>query len=334
LGSTSYITAKNGSISQHVEYIAFGEVLFEEHSSSFSSPYLFNGKELDSETNLSYYGARYLDMKTSLWLTVDPKMEKYPDMGSYVFVANNPINAIDPNGEDIVFFTSQGAEIHRIKNDKVFETYVSSNKGSIYPGTSPFGTFVQVPMPKTVQTYTDGNGNTKNTTGSKYQKYDYMIAALTYIFNQNKEMDIVPTTGGKMLSDASSKVPDLDPTIVKAIIMEETVMGSGKSGGSNDPTQDIMQSNVYYSSTSNDWNSDKKQFGLTKGGGATPAQSIKAGIGILFQKGLRDPDNGGLTQTKKWFGGEQWENAIRDYNGSKRKEDYKEDVIKMVDEAK
>ncbi|QSB26481.1 hypothetical protein [Flavobacterium sp. CLA17] len=49
---------------------------------------------------------------------------------------------------------------------------------------------------------------------------------------------------------------------------------------------------------------------------------------------MRDPDNGGLTQTKKWFGGEQWENAIRDYNGSKRKEDYKEDVIKMVDEAK
>jgi hypothetical protein len=33
LGSTSYITAKNGSISQHVEYIAFGEILFEEHSS-------------------------------------------------------------------------------------------------------------------------------------------------------------------------------------------------------------------------------------------------------------------------------------------------------------
>ncbi|QGK77183.1 hypothetical protein GIY83_02935 [Flavobacterium sp. SLB02] len=46
--------------------MAFGEVLFEEHSSSFSSPYLFNGKELDRETNLSYYGARYFDMKTPL----------------------------------------------------------------------------------------------------------------------------------------------------------------------------------------------------------------------------------------------------------------------------
>jgi len=72
LGSTSYITTRNGSISQHVEYIAFGEVLFEEHSGSFSSPYLFNGKELNRETNLSYYRARYLDMTISLWLNVDP----------------------------------------------------------------------------------------------------------------------------------------------------------------------------------------------------------------------------------------------------------------------
>ncbi|EKT3958572.1 hypothetical protein NTJ28_002588, partial [Flavobacterium psychrophilum] len=68
LGSSSYISTLNGQISQHVEYIAFGEVLFEEHSSSFKSPYLFNGKELDRETNLTNFGARYLDMKTSLWL--------------------------------------------------------------------------------------------------------------------------------------------------------------------------------------------------------------------------------------------------------------------------
>ncbi|WP_371810413.1 RHS repeat-associated core domain-containing protein [Flavobacterium sp. 28A] len=98
LGSTSYISTRNGSISQHVEYIAFGEILFEEHSSSFSSPYLFNGKELDRETNLSYYGARYLDMKTSLWLNVDPLAEKYPNVSSYVYCFNNPLNLVDPDG--------------------------------------------------------------------------------------------------------------------------------------------------------------------------------------------------------------------------------------------
>ncbi|MFB9057520.1 RHS repeat domain-containing protein, partial [Mariniflexile ostreae] len=98
LGSTSYITAQNGSISQHVEYIAFGEILFEEHSSSFSSPYLFNGKELDRETNLSYYGARYLDMKTSLWLSVDPLAEKFYMNSPYIYVSQKPLNLIDPTG--------------------------------------------------------------------------------------------------------------------------------------------------------------------------------------------------------------------------------------------
>jgi len=70
-----YTIMWNGSISHHVEYIAFGEVLFEEHSSSFSLPYLFNGKEIDRETNLSYFGARYHDSKVSLWLNTDPNMK-------------------------------------------------------------------------------------------------------------------------------------------------------------------------------------------------------------------------------------------------------------------
>ncbi|MCB6089526.1 RHS repeat-associated core domain-containing protein [Flavobacterium psychrophilum] len=98
LGSSSYISTLNGQISQHVEYIAFGEVLFEEHSSSFKSPYLFNGKELDRETNLTNFGARYLDMKTSLWLNVDPLVEKYPGYSPYVYCINNPLNVIDPDG--------------------------------------------------------------------------------------------------------------------------------------------------------------------------------------------------------------------------------------------
>nr|WP_315242710.1 SpvB/TcaC N-terminal domain-containing protein [uncultured Flavobacterium sp.] len=98
LGSTSYITTKNGSISQHVEYIAFGEVLFEEHSSSFSSPYLFNGKELDRETNLSYYGARYYDAKASLWLSVDPLAEKFAGRSPYEYCFSNPVRFIDPTG--------------------------------------------------------------------------------------------------------------------------------------------------------------------------------------------------------------------------------------------
>ena len=64
----------------------------------FSSRYKFNGKELDEETGLYYYGARYYDPKVSLWLSVDPLAEKYPGMSPYVYTAGHPVRFIDPNG--------------------------------------------------------------------------------------------------------------------------------------------------------------------------------------------------------------------------------------------
>ena len=101
LGSTSYVTDANGAISQHVEYVPFGEVFIEELSSSakLNTPYLFNGKELDEETGLYYYGARYYDPRTSLWLSTDPMELKYPNISTYAYCLNNPIKNIDLEGE-------------------------------------------------------------------------------------------------------------------------------------------------------------------------------------------------------------------------------------------
>ena len=60
--------------------------------------YRFSGKELDQETGLSYFGARYYDPKYSFWLSVDPLAEKTPSWSPYVYAMNNPINMIDPDG--------------------------------------------------------------------------------------------------------------------------------------------------------------------------------------------------------------------------------------------
>ncbi|NIV10723.1 MAG: hypothetical protein GWN62_05360, partial [Aliifodinibius sp.] len=35
-------------------------------------PYLYTSKELDEETGLYYYGARYYDPRTSVWQSADP----------------------------------------------------------------------------------------------------------------------------------------------------------------------------------------------------------------------------------------------------------------------
>ncbi len=98
LGSTSYISNVLGEVSQHMEYFAFGETFVEEHKSSNNSPYKFNGKELDEETGLYYYGARYYDPRVSVWLSVDPLAEKAPGWSPYSYTFNNPISFFDPDG--------------------------------------------------------------------------------------------------------------------------------------------------------------------------------------------------------------------------------------------
>ena len=98
LGSTSYVTDADGNIAQHVEYIPYGEVFVEERNNSFSTNYLFNAKELDNETGLYYYGARYLDPTGAMWLSVDPMWEEYAGMSPYNYCAGNPVVVVDAEG--------------------------------------------------------------------------------------------------------------------------------------------------------------------------------------------------------------------------------------------
>ena len=99
LGSTSYITDDKANITQYDAYLPYGELLVDEHSSSENMPYKFNGKEMDEETGLYYYGARYLNPVTSLWYGVDPLAEKYQATSGYLYALGNPIRLVDPNGE-------------------------------------------------------------------------------------------------------------------------------------------------------------------------------------------------------------------------------------------
>jgi len=121
LGSTSYVTNGSGEVYQHMEYFAFGETFVDEHSNSETIPYLFSGKELDEETGLYYYGARYYNPKTSTWASVDPMAEKMAGWSPYNYAFDNPIRFIDPEGlkpTDIVVIDQQGNLIQRFKSKK------------------------------------------------------------------------------------------------------------------------------------------------------------------------------------------------------------------------
>ena len=59
---------------------------------------MFNAKELDNETGLYYYGARYLDPTGAMWLSVDPVF--HPGTSPYAYCLGNPVKMVDPDGMD------------------------------------------------------------------------------------------------------------------------------------------------------------------------------------------------------------------------------------------
>ena len=88
-------------------YLPYGELLVDEHTSSEEMPYKFNGKELDQETGLYYYGARYMNPVTILWYGVDALAEKYPSIGGYVYCVGNPIKFVDLDGKAVWLFATK-----------------------------------------------------------------------------------------------------------------------------------------------------------------------------------------------------------------------------------
>ena len=127
LGSAQFVTDWRGKQYEHIEYTPYGELWIEEVAAGLDKlPFRFTGKEMDEETGLYYYGARYLDPKYSRWLSGDPALgdyipkapiddeakkhnEKLPGMGGvfnvvnlhlYHYAGNNPIKYEDPDGRE------------------------------------------------------------------------------------------------------------------------------------------------------------------------------------------------------------------------------------------
>ena len=128
LGSASLITDYKGDEYQRIEYTPYGENWVEKTINTGLEylPYRFTAKELDEETGLYYYGARYLNPRTSQWISTDPALGEYipgagkattsdagslPGMGGifntvnlqlYHYTGNNPVKYTDPNGREMI----------------------------------------------------------------------------------------------------------------------------------------------------------------------------------------------------------------------------------------
>lgn len=108
LGSASVVTDAQGAAVEQSVFYPYGKN--RARSGSFNSEYRFTGKELDGETGLHYFGARYYDSGAGRFVSVDPLIKDQANtfknpleaakIDTYEYSTKNPLKYIDPTGHE------------------------------------------------------------------------------------------------------------------------------------------------------------------------------------------------------------------------------------------
>ncbi|MFZ0061419.1 MAG: RHS repeat-associated core domain-containing protein [Pyrinomonadaceae bacterium] len=94
LGTTRGLTVAGGSVTSSLSYDSFGTLT----SGSTSTRYTYTGREIDSDTALMYYRARFYDPGEGRFISEDPIGFRGGDINLYSYVNNNPLRFSDPQG--------------------------------------------------------------------------------------------------------------------------------------------------------------------------------------------------------------------------------------------
>lgn len=218
-----------------------------------------------------------------------------------------------PVAKGLVFYDKNGNNLWEpIKSNYKFEAWVELdeqtkvvNETLVYKGR----TFEKAEMPKIVKSV-DGFEKVV------YQQYDHEIAVATLLFNRHLDYAqtklinniIYPVHNDKVFkfvfekdgpdrflvgNSAFTNLPSkLDSTLVKSIIMKETVMGTGSN--LEHAKKDIMQVNNGVKGTDGktDWIEAKCKLNLKKDVLPTPFESVKAGVYWLAFKNSKCIEKG------------------------------------------
>ncbi|MFQ5859670.1 MAG: RHS repeat domain-containing protein, partial [Anaerolineae bacterium] len=100
LGSVWDLTDAAGTSVRSYTYDSFGNLL--STTGTLPNPYTYTARELDSETGLFFYRARYYHPQLGRFLQEDP-VAFLGGINFYTYARNNPVIFVDPDGLDIYF---------------------------------------------------------------------------------------------------------------------------------------------------------------------------------------------------------------------------------------
>ncbi|MDJ0991782.1 MAG: RHS repeat-associated core domain-containing protein, partial [Desulfobacterales bacterium] len=148
LESASLELDDQAQIISYEEYTPYGSTSYQavRHQTETSKRYRFTGKERDEESGLYYHGARYYAPWLGRWTSTDPA-GLVDGMNLYLYVGNNPVGAIDPDGRQSVASNMSGiakkrAEVvmeadHYKRYFKLQKLFEPVTKHNVYKSLSP-----------------------------------------------------------------------------------------------------------------------------------------------------------------------------------------------------
>ncbi|NIZ41047.1 LysM peptidoglycan-binding domain-containing protein [Entomospira entomophila] len=209
IGSVNVVSDYQGKEFKYVEYTPYGEEWFSETSNLNSGAvgpdgleYGFTDHLHDEETGLLYANARYLDPKTSRWMSSDPAMAD--GLNWYRYANNNPIKYKDPTGlitEDGII--EGGDTLGEIANEwgSDIESIMAVNPqirdpDKIYAGD-------QLNRPETIE---DSQGEQSNAKRAREPNHHY--PSISFVSNRIDRIHEISSSSGSSNSPVSQSTWD------------------------------------------------------------------------------------------------------------------------------
>jgi len=138
LGSVRATVNRDGNVLGYDDYYPFG-LAMPGRSSNSANPnddIKFTGYEKDDEAGLKLYhaGNRMYDPVLGRFMQIDRFYDKYPNMSTYQYAANNPVNFIDVNGDSIDVSKLSGKERTELINNLAEITGYDASQFSVSNG--------------------------------------------------------------------------------------------------------------------------------------------------------------------------------------------------------
>ena len=146
LGNVRVVVNDDGVVEQVNQYYPYGESaeIGMPVQPTTDNPYKWSGKEWDEQQAAYDFGARMYSASDARWTTMDPLCEKYYTISPYAYCAGNPVNLVDPDGQDVAVLVIDGQHMALlIQNTEGGWEYYSINGdnkylGGVHTGGRPF----------------------------------------------------------------------------------------------------------------------------------------------------------------------------------------------------